>query len=74
MNRLRKSSYHYSNYSLRTTESIPSAPVTPFNPEAEGRVTTQTYTGSLVKGIATMHKSNLIPVTSGIGTNPKITS
>lgn len=34
--------------------------------------TTVRYTGSLVKGIATMHKSNAIPVTQGINTNPKM--
>jgi hypothetical protein len=72
MNKLRKRSYHHACFG-RSTAAIPSAPIAPFNPEAEGRVTHQTYTGSLVKGIATMHKSNLIPVTEGIGTNPKIT-
>ncbi|CAB4124329.1 hypothetical protein UFOVP49_167 [uncultured Caudovirales phage] len=29
-----------------------------------GRKETLMYTGTLVKGIATMHKSNLIPITS----------
>ena len=29
------------------------------------------YTGDVVKSIATMHKSNPIPVTSGFNTNPK---
>lgn len=33
-------------------------------PDATGRREAQRYTGSLVKGIATMHKSNAVPVIS----------
>lgn len=53
--------------------SYPSAPTGAFDPRAQARHTSQHYTGSLVKGIATMHKSNPIPVTEAFGTNPKIT-
>lgn len=57
----------------RDTPNYPSAPSGAFDPSVQKRHTSQRYTGTLVKGIATMHKSNPIPVTSGIGTNPKIT-
>lgn len=51
---------------------------TPYYPSAEdsgcstGKTEALRYTGSLIKGIATMHKSNAIPVTQGINTNPKL--
>ena len=67
----------YSNPVYRRDEdapTIPSAPVGAFDPCVQARHTSQHYTGSLVKGIATMHKSNLVPVTEAIGTNPKITN
>jgi len=73
MNRLRKTSHHITNFSARSTQHIPSAPDTPFNPAAEGRAVAPEYTGSSVIGIATMHKSNPVPVTAAFGTNPKIT-
>lgn len=57
----------------RETPSYPSAAIGAFDPAAQARHTDQRYTGSLVKGIATMHKSNLVPVTEAIQTNPKIT-
>lgn len=63
-----KTNPHY-----RTTAHIPSAPIAPFNPSAEGKKVTPEYTGSSVIGIATMHKSNPVPVTAAFGTNPKIT-
>lgn len=59
---------------VRETPSYPSAAFGAFDPLAQARHTGQRYTGSLVKGIATMHKSNLVPVTEAIQTNPKITT
>lgn len=59
---------------VRDTPTYPSVPTTAFDPKVQARKETQWYTGTLVKGIATMHKSNPVPVTAGIGTNPKITS
>ena len=59
---------------VRETQTYPSVPITAFDPKVQARKETQRYTGTLVKGIATMHKSNPVPVTAGIGTNPKITS
>jgi hypothetical protein len=66
----------YSNPVCRRDEdapSYPSAAIGAFDPAAQARHTNQSYTGSLVIGIATMHKSNLVPVTEAIQTNPKIT-
>jgi len=59
---------------VRETPTYQSAPLGAFNPRTQARKESQRYTGTLVKGIATMHKSNPVPVTAGIGTNPKITS
>lgn len=59
---------------VRETPNYQSAPLGAFDPKAQARKESQSYTGTLVKGIATMHKSNPVPVTAGIGTNPKITS
>ena len=73
MNRLRKTSFHINDYYLRSTQHIPSAPIAPFNPAAEGKAVAPEYTGTDIIGIATMHKSNPVPVTAAFGTNPKIT-
>lgn len=45
----------------RKTEYIPSLP---FNGDPCTAQPKQTYTGSMVKGIATMHKSNAVPIFS----------
>ena len=54
------------------TPHYPSVDVMSGSPESTAKVDKQTYSGTEVKGIATMHKSNAIPVTSGINTNPKL--
>lgn len=50
----------------RSTPNYPSAAITPRDPASAQMATAkkenQKYTGTLVKGIATMHKSNAIPV------------
>jgi hypothetical protein len=52
----------------RTTPSYPSASISPTGANASqlgsatGRPKRQEYTGTLVKGIATMHKSNAVPI------------
>lgn len=43
------------------TKSIPSISTTPV-PHATAKRESQKYTGSFIKGIGTMHKSNAIPV------------
>ena len=58
----------------RETPKYPSAPERVFDPRVQSPRPRQYYTGSYVKGIATMHKSNAVPVVEGIGTNPKITT
>ena len=50
----------------RTTENIPSASLSPSNAAAGQNATArkepQRYTGTLIKGISTMHKSNAVPI------------
>ena len=53
------------NYSLPSWRDDPSRSIPSKPPSAHSttRKETLTYTGSYVKGIATMHKSNTVPVT-----------
>jgi hypothetical protein len=53
---------------VRDTEQYPSAPDTGCNTTKSDK---PMYSGTYVKGIATMHKSNAVPVTKGVNTNPK---
>lgn len=43
-------------------EMYPSLGMTNFSPDACAKKTPQQYTGTLIKGIATMHKSNAVPI------------
>lgn len=43
-------------------EKYPSAPISPVDNGSCRKVEPQRYTGTLIKGIATMHKSNAVPV------------
>lgn len=53
----------------RATPDYPSAPDTGCSTYAKDQ---PRYSGDNVVGIATMHKSNPVPVTAGINTNPKL--
>lgn len=45
-----------------SSDTVPTSDVIPgFTPKKEGNV----YTGTYIKGIGTMHKSNMVPITSG---------
>ncbi len=55
----------------RETKQYPSAPITSRSSNTSKKES-PVYTGTLVVGIATMHKSNPIPVTAGMNTNPKL--
>ena len=58
---LKKKSYTPPAPAYRGSDSKPPSLVT--NTKGGGsRVTTQKYTGTLITGIATMHKSNAVPV------------
>ena len=57
---------------VRDVPNYKSAPLGTFNPQAQARPTTNVYTGTYVTGIATMHKSNPVPVVAPIKTNPKL--
>jgi primase-polymerase (primpol)-like protein len=57
----------YENY--RETEYIPSLKTSDVVPESAAKAEPKQYTGDYIVGIATMHKSNLVPV--GRGTDPK---
>jgi len=72
-NGTREASLYANPRYVRETPNYQSAPLGAFDPKAQARKESQCYTGTFVKGIATMHKSNPVPVTAGIGTNPKIT-
>ena len=52
---------------VRETKSYPSLSTSPI-PDAGTKKESQKYTGDYIVGIATMHKSNLVPV--GRGDNP----
>ena len=64
---------HTQTHYRRSTPDYPSASPADKPGAVATRPTYATYTGNTVIGIATMHKSNLVPVTAGIKTNPKIT-
>lgn len=53
----------------RNTKSYPSLKTSDTIPGACGKRESQQYTGDYIVGIATMHKSNLVPV--GRGSDPK---
>ena len=53
---------------VRETKSYPSLSTSPI-PDAGAKKESQQYTGDYIIGIATMHKSNLVPVSRG--DNPK---
>lgn len=57
------------NPNVRETPHYPSL-TTSINPPSTARNETKQYTGSYITGIATMHKSNLVPVSRD--TDPKI--
>ncbi len=46
----------------RETPQYPSVTSTKVDPESCSKPTKKKYTGTLIKGIATMHKSNAVPV------------
>lgn len=50
---------------VRDTKSYPSVSLSNAIPESCGRKERQEYTGDLIVGIATMHKSNAVPVMRG---------
>lgn len=57
--------YEQSQTYRRETPNIPSGPATSQSiPGFAPRKETQKYTGTLIKGIATMHKSNAVPIIS----------
>ena len=50
---------------VRNTETYPSIKTSDIVPGACARKDTPTYTGDLIVGIGTMHKSNLVPIMRG---------
>ena len=57
----------------RETQDYPSADPNPVTAvHAQARRDNPQYSGTYVRGIATMHKSNAVPVSEGVNTNPKL--
>lgn len=61
--------YAPSQPNVRHTESYPSLKTSDAIPGSCAKIESQQYTGDYIVGIATMHKSNLVPV--GRGADPK---
>lgn len=56
-----KSDYRYEMPSYKTENKVPTSDYVGNGFKRDGN----TYTGTFIKGIATMHKSNMVPITSG---------
>lgn len=71
MSRSRKTKFNEKHRRVhrRITPDYPSVEPTSCN---TFKTDDQKYTGTLVKGIVTMHKSNAVPVTKGFNSNPKL--
>lgn len=54
---------------VRTSQSIPSFNTFTNNSNATAKAETKEYSGDYITGLATMHKSNIVPV--GKGDDPK---
>ena len=56
-----KSDYRYEMPSYKTENKVPTSDYVGNGFKRDGNK----YTGTFIKGIATMHKSNMVPITSG---------